>query len=121
MDSNLLIPLLLFGKASGRGSEVIKRTLPVALPGPPGQRFLLAALVADKDLKRQEQADKEKEQADKESIQEVINVDRITNESAFKDKLPKLHAVFLKLPAAVRESIVFPGDAGQPAGGSRKS
>lgn len=101
MDQNLLIPLLFFGGSQGRGAEIIKRTLPVTLPGPPGQRFALAALVAAKELKRQDQTEQT-------IIQHVIDQDRIKDAAALNSKFPKLHEIFLKLPEAVRANIKFP-------------
>jgi len=113
MDQNLLIPLLLFSGSQEHAADILKRTLPVALPGPPGQRFALAAFVADKDLKRQDEADKQ-------IIQEVVSVAKIPDPDTFAAQLPLLHAVFVKLPAALQETIFFVS-AGQAAGGSRKT
>ena len=112
MDPNLLIMLLLFGGAQEHTADIVKRTLPVALPGPAGQRFALAAFVADKELKRQDEEDKQ-------IIQEVINADSITDEAALKAKSETLHAVFTRLPASVQQSIAFFRE--KPAEGSRKS
>src|SRR5215470_20016574 len=100
MDPNLLIPFLLFSGSQEHVADIVKRTLPVALPGPPGQRFALAALVADKELKRQDDADKQ-------IIQEVVSAAKIKDVKAFADQLPLLYAVFVKLPAALQASIAF--------------
>jgi hypothetical protein len=100
MDPNLLIPLLLFSGSKQRMADIIKRTLPTALPGQPGQRFALAALVADRELKRQEQTEQE-------MIQEVVTVGHIKDSDELEKNFPVLHAVFVKLPAAVQARIVF--------------
>jgi hypothetical protein len=114
MDSNLLIPLLLFGGSKQRMGNILKRTLPVAMPGPPGQRFALAALVADKELKRQEQADQE-------IIQQVVKAGRIKDSATLAATIPALHAVFVNLPEAVQASIEFPADTARSVDGARKS
>jgi hypothetical protein len=98
---NPLIALLIFGGSQQRTANIIRRTFPVALPGSSGQRFLLAALVADRDVRRQEAADTK-------IIQEVVDKDQITDDQALKAKFPLLHEVFVKLPAG---SIVFPAAA----------
>jgi hypothetical protein len=99
MDPNLLIPLLLFSGSKQRMADIIKLTLPT-LPGQPGQRFALAALVADRELKRQEQTEQE-------MIQEVVTVGHIKDSDELEKNFPVLHAVFVKLPAAVQARIVF--------------
>lgn len=114
MDPNLLIPLLLVSGSKQRMADIIKRTLPAALPGQPGQRFALAALVAERELKRQEQAQQQ-------IIQQVVEVDKIKDSAALANKFPALHAIFVKLPAAVQASIVFSVDVGRPEVSARKS
>jgi hypothetical protein len=74
------------------------------LPGSSSQRFVLAALVADRDLRRQEAADTK-------MIQEVVDKDQITGDESLKAKFPLLHEVFAKLPAG---SIVFPPSSPPP-------
>ena len=106
MDPNLLSPLLLFSGSKQRMADIITGALPAALPGQPGQRFALAALVAERELKRQEQAEQE-------IIRQVVEVDEIQDSAALANKFPVLHAVFVKLPAAVQASI-FPA-GGAPA------
>jgi hypothetical protein len=95
---NLLIPFLLFGGLFGGGSrqrmaDIFRQSLlPISIgPG-------LAALVADRELRRQEEADTK-------MIQQVVDNDQITSDQALKDKFPLLHEVFAKLPAG---SIIFP-------------
>jgi hypothetical protein len=100
MDQNLLIPLLFFGGSQGRGAEVIKRTLPGTLSNP-SQRFLLTALFAAKELKRQDETVLT-------IIQDVVTQDRIKDAAALNSKFPKLHEIFLKLPETVRATIKFP-------------
>jgi hypothetical protein len=114
MDPNLLIPLLLFGGSDKRTADIIKRTLPVALPGQSGQRFALAAFVADRELKRQEQAEQQ-------IIQEVVKTGNIKDSDALATKFPVHHALYVKLPAAMQASIVFSVDGGRPEVGARKS
>jgi hypothetical protein len=99
MDQNLLIPLLFFGGSQGRGAEVIKRTLPGTLSSP-GQRFLLTALFAAKELKRQDETVLT-------IIQDVVTQDKIKDADTLKRKFSKLYEVFTKLPVAVQDSIQF--------------
>jgi len=116
MDPNFLIPFLLFSGSQEHMADILKRTLPVALPGPPGQRFALAAIVADKEFKRQDEGNKL-------LIQEVVSAAKIKDVDDFATKLPQLHAVFVKLPGALQKTISFEvaGSAtgGQAASGSR--
>src|SRR5919107_955394 len=100
MDQNLLIPLLLFGGSEGRGAEVIKRTLTMTLPGRPDQRFVLAAMVTAKELKRQDETVLA-------IIQDVVTQDKIKDADTLKRKFSKLYEVFTTLPAAVQDSITF--------------
>ncbi len=99
MDPNFLM-LLFFGGSQGRGAEVVKRTLPVTLLGSPLQRFWLAALVAAKELKRQDETVLT-------IVQDVVTQDKIKDADTLKRKFSKLYEVFTTLPAAVRDSIQF--------------
>jgi hypothetical protein len=99
---NFLITLLLFGGAQSHSRDIIKRTLPVTLPGSAGQRFALAAVLAGRELKLQEQEEKQ-------IIQEVVDKTHIQDGAALEQQFPALHAVFVRLPPAVQTSIVFSG------------
>src|SRR4051794_13586284 len=94
---NPLFLFLLLGESAGRGKEVMKRILPATLTGPSG--LALAAFVANKDIQRQEQADKD-------IIEEVVKNAGIANAEALKDKFPKVHdLVYVKLPVSVQSTI----------------
>lgn len=125
MDSNLLMLLLLSGGSLGgspggsRTEAIIKRTIPVLMPGPLGAKMAVAFLVAKKDLELQEKADKEKENADKEkenadnnahkeAIKGVVKLAQIKDEAELLAKLPALHDLFETLPDPDKAEIFPP-------------
>ena len=105
MNQNQLLMMLVFGGQifgdQGRGARVVKRALSSTL-GP-----MAAILIARKELKQQDETHKQ-------IIKEVV-ASGIRDEDTLKAKLPALHAVFLGLPADMRDDI-FPRP---PAGGTR--
>jgi hypothetical protein len=91
LNVNPLILFLLFGGLFGgprqRIADIFGRSLlPIAIGPTP------AAVFADRELRRQEEADTK-------MIQQVVDKDGITTEDALKNKFPLLHEVFAKLPA----------------------
>jgi hypothetical protein len=98
-----LFLFLLLGQSAGHGKEVMKRILPTTLTGQ--SAVAVAAFMANKDIERQEQVDKE-------IIEEVVKNGGIANAEALKDKFPKLHdLVYLKLPLTVQNGIFSAGAA----------
>jgi hypothetical protein len=82
-----LLPLiLLFGGNQQRMADIFRQALLPNLIGP-----ALATFVADRELRRQEEADTK-------MIQQVVDNDQITTDQALKNKFPLLHEVFAKLP-----------------------
>jgi hypothetical protein len=90
-------PLILFllGAPQQRVAAIFSRTLLPNLIGGP----VLAALVQDRELRRQEETDKT-------IIQEVVN-----DFAVKKEQLPKhkaLNQLYTSLPEALQTSITFP-------------
>jgi hypothetical protein len=103
----LMMMMLVFGGEAfggqGRGSQVVKRAFPAML-GPAG--VAAAVLIARKELKQQDETNTQ-------IIKEVVASG--VNQETLKAKIPALYAVFLDLPADMRDDI-FPRP---PAGGVR--
>ena len=113
MDSSFLISLMLIGRSKQGMADILKGTLPATLSNP-SQRFVMAALMTEKELKHQEEANRD-------VIREVVKVVGIKDRDTLESKFPTLYAVFAKLPTSVQDSIEFPAGDGRPTDGSRKS
>lgn len=96
---NLLIALLIFDGSEERMARIVRRTIPAALPGSPGERLTVAAIEADKELSSQEDADFQ-------IVQDVV-----TNATVKKEELPtrfkEINKLFTNLPEAVQANIHF--------------
>jgi hypothetical protein len=111
----ILMALLFFG-GKGGGASAFQQALPAMMPGPVGTRVAASVLIARRELKQLD----EKHTT---IIKELVSSGLVSNEDTMKAKAPALHAVYLALPADLRDGIIFPpspqGNA-RPADGSRK-
>jgi hypothetical protein len=85
MNPTLLLLLPFLGPAGSgqRLKELTSRLLPTMLPGPPGERMALAAIVADQQIRRQERQQVE-------IAKEAVAAGKFTDLDKLKLKAPAL-------------------------------
>jgi hypothetical protein len=103
----VLLPFLAPSRSTQKLKELTSRMLPAMLPGPPGQRLAVAALVADQQIKRQERQQVE-------IAKEVVQAGKIKDIDALKEKLPKLAAIVTGLAPSAQAEILKAVPASTP-------
>ena len=110
MNPTLLLLLPFLGPAGSgqRLKELTSRLLPTMLPGPPGQRLALAAIVADQQVRRQERQQVE-------LAKEVVQAGNIKDIDTLKQKNPKLGSLVASMgPSAQAEIFKLTAKAPKP-------
>lgn len=103
--NDLLIPLLLFGG----NQRLTRQLLPLAIPGPPGQRLAVGAVFASQEIKKQEQVDLQ-------VVREAIAVGSIKDLATLTKSAPTIAKLYAGLKPADQASIVFGGTAAGKTG-----
>ena len=98
--SQWILPLLLLGGNQQRTGRLTKHLLPLAIPGPPGQRFAFAAIFADQEIKKQEQVDLQ-------VVKEAVKIGNIKDVAALTTAAPAIAKVYAGLKASDQASVVF--------------
>ena len=92
---SLLVPLLLFGEDRQRMAAIFRQSLLPMSIGP-----WVAALVADRELRQQDEKEKN-------IIQEIITADNLVDPDSLQNKSKTLREVYDTLPEVVRNGIKF--------------
>lgn len=95
---DVLVPLLIFGAPARRRAEMTERLLPAAVPGSVGQRLAFAAVVAQQQISRREQAELR-------MVREAAA--RFADAEDLAADAPTLHGIYAGLPEAVQATIGF--------------
>jgi hypothetical protein len=113
MDHMQILMALMFLDKGG-GAVALQQALPAMMQGPVGTRVAAAVLIARKEQKQQDETHTQ-------IIKELVAAGMVRDVKTLQDRLPALHAVYDRLPSAMRDSIIFPSpDSPRHAEGSRK-
>jgi hypothetical protein len=97
-----LIPFLVISDTPRpRRRDLTERLLPAAFPGADGQRLAVAAMVADRQVRRQGQVEEQ-------MVREAVATGAFRSVEHLAEQAPAIHAAYQRLPPAVQATIQFP-------------
>lgn len=79
--------------------RVAEQLVPLALPGPPRQKLVLATIAAEREVRREAEVERR-------LVEDAIKAGSIKDAAALA-KFPALHAAYNRLPAGVQAGL-FP-------------